>query len=107
MMAEVHRFRILTPDGTLSRETFAIAPEQPETVKADCLLVVDETTGQRLTIHETRLFPAELHGAPVPRAVARSVCLECGRVSGVVEDEVACPNHQDGTPCELVQARPR
>ncbi len=105
-MAEVHRFRILTPDGSLSGETFVIAAEQPEAIKADCLLVVDEATGQRLTIHETRLFPAELHGAPVPRAAARSVCLECGRVSGVVEDEVMCPQHQDGVPCVLVQTRP-
>jgi len=104
-MAEVHRFRILTADGTLSSETFVMAPEQPEAIKADCLLVVDETTGQRLTVHETRLFPAELHGAPVPMAAARSVCLECGRVGGVVEDEVVCPQHPDGSPCVVVQAQ--
>jgi hypothetical protein len=105
---EIHRFRILTPDGGLSYDTFTVAARQPENIKADCLLVVDEATGKRLTVHETRLFPADVPAqyAPLPADAPRSVCLECGRVRGVVEDAVRCPRGEDEAPCDLLLARP-
>jgi len=105
-MAELQLFRILTPNGALSDDTFAVAPRQPENVKADCLLVVDEATGERLTVHATRLFPVEVRRAAAPAATLQSVCLECGRVSGVVEEEVHCPHHEDGIFCDLLRAQP-
>jgi hypothetical protein len=104
-MAGNHHFRILTPDRSLSHDTFAVAPEQPETISADCLLVVDEMTGKRLTVHGTRLFPAGADGTPIMPEMPRSRCLECGQVSGVVEDQVSCPHGQDAGPCVFLAAR--
>ncbi len=104
-MTENNRFRIQTLDGTLSHGTFSIAPEQPAAIKPDCLLMVEETTGNRLTVHATRLFPAATHAAGGPLAEPRSVCVECGQVSGVVEEEVRCPHSADGAPCVLIEPR--
>jgi hypothetical protein len=103
MVGTIH-YRILSPDGSLSDDTFVTAPDQPETIKDDCLLVIDEMTEQRLTVHGTRLFPAE---CPTPSPInpeSRSRCLDCGRVSGVVEDAVVCPLHQDEAACVFVQS---
>jgi hypothetical protein len=105
IMAGTNHFRILTLEGGLSHDTFAIADEQPETIKADCVMVVADTTGQRLTVHGTRLFPAEAPSLPITHTESRSKCLECGRVSGVVKDAVSCPHHQDDGVCVVLEPR--
>ena len=101
------RYRILTPEGSLSDDAFVIAPEQPEKIKTDCLLVIDETTGRRMTVHGTRLFPAECSGSSDLGTGPRSRCLGCGRVSRVIEDEVVCLLHEDEAACVFVQSQPR
>ncbi len=101
MMTAQKHFRVLGPDGQLSRDTFLVSPEQPAMIRADCLLVVHERSGMMFTIHNTRLFPAEAaDAAPFSRRL--SACLRCGRVKGVVEDQVTCPYHGEG-PCDLVE----
>jgi hypothetical protein len=104
-MAAKNHFRILSPDGSLSRDTFVIAPEQPESIMADCLLVIDEMTGRRMTVHETRLFPAECSSSPELATAPQSRCLACGRVVGVVEDEVTCPLEPGELPCVFLHAQ--
>jgi hypothetical protein len=101
-MADPKRYRILTPDGLLSYDTFVVSAEQPRTIRAGCVLVAHQRTGRLLTVHETRLFPAEAHA---PAAVARkpkSACLKCGRVKGVIEDMVTCPHHGDAA-CPMIE----
>jgi hypothetical protein len=101
-MVANRRFRILTPDGLLSPDTFLLPAEQPHTISEGCVLVIDERSGILLTVHQTRLFPAET--APFLPVVdkANSPCLRCGRVRGVVEDQVACPEH-GGAACGMVE----
>jgi hypothetical protein len=79
--------------------------DQPEKIIADCLLVTNEMTGRRVTVHGTRLFPAELDGSPAVTDESRSRCLQCGHVSGVVDDEVVCPVHGDEAACVFVRAQ--
>jgi hypothetical protein len=95
------KYRILTPDGALSDDAYILAPHQPFTIKADCVLAVDEYTGDEITVHETRLFPD--HDERLAPAAERpmSVCLKCGRVEGVVEDQVSCPYREDS--CGMVE----
>jgi hypothetical protein len=101
-MSETAHFRILTAEGDLSHDTFTIAAEQPLTVKADCVVAVNDRDGSLLTVHGTRLVPVgPASSAPHPTR-AKSVCLECGRVEGVIEDQVACPR-QDDTPCGMLE----
>ena len=100
-MTEQKRFRILTPDGLLSPDTYLISAEQPSNIKSGCLLAVDQQSGRRITVHESRIFPAEAADAPPFDPAAMSVCLKCGRVEGVVEDQVTCPHHGDAA-CGLV-----
>lgn len=95
------QFRILTPDGLLSRETFALAPQQPGSILAGCVLVVHEPTGRLLTVHDTRLFPVKPASSTMVIGESKRVCLICGKVQGVVQDQVACPN--DGGPCGLLE----
>ena len=98
-MANQKQFRILTPDGLLSSDTFVVPAEQPRTIKAGCVLVVHQQSGYMLTVHQTRLFPT------VPTAVAtkpKSACLKCGRVAGVIGDRVTCPEHGN-TACWMVE----
>jgi hypothetical protein len=102
-MNNQRRFRILTPDGMFSHDTFVLPPEQPRTIKADCVLVVDERNGRALTVHGTRLFPIETAPAPAVAIPQRHVCLTCGKVQGVVADQVRCSSH-DGGPCGLVES---
>jgi hypothetical protein len=104
-MVEGIHYRILSPDGSLSDDTFVTAPDQPENIKSDCLLVIDDVTGRRLTVHGTRLFPAAQGGLPPVRTASPSRCLKCGRVSGVVEDEVVCTAEHDAAACLFVQPR--
>jgi len=93
-MTGQRRFRILTPDGLLSSDTFVLPAEQPRNIQAGCVVVVHERSGTMLTVHDSRLFPAGA-AASLPMAQQpKSVCLKCGRVAGVVGgDEVTCPTH--------------
>jgi hypothetical protein len=88
-------YRILLPDGTLSREIFSIAANQPEGILPGCVLVGSDRDGTQVTVHGSRLFQTAL--AQPPRA-----CLKCGRVEGVVEDQVECP-FGEAEPCEFVE----
>ena len=95
-MANQKQYRILTPDGRLSHDTFAVASEQPKAIHPGCVLVVNVDDGTRLTVHRDRLFLTAEPEEP------QRVCLRCGRVSGVVEDQVQCPYDQ-GNSCELLE----
>ena len=101
-MANKKRFRILTPDGLLSGETFVLPPEQPRSIRPGCVLVVSQRTGALLTVHDTRLFPAKAADSVGVVGESKSVCLQCGRVKGVIEDQVSCPYH-DANPCGMIQ----
>ena len=100
-MTEQKRFQILSPDGLLSPERYLISAVQPPNIKSGCLLAVDQLSGRRITVHESRIFPAKADDAPAFDPAAMSVCLKCGRVEGVVEDQVTCPHHGDAA-CGLV-----
>jgi hypothetical protein len=95
MTAHKH-YRILMPGGLESLDTFVVAGSQPDTIRAGCLLLVHEPTGRQITVHTTRLVPADADDGPAQR-----ICPECGKVEGVVEDEVICPYHSE-TPCALL-----
>lgn len=100
-MTEQKRFRILSPDGLLSPESYLISAVQPPNIKSGCLLAVDQLSGRRITVHESRIFPAEASDASPVDSAAISVCLECGRVEGVVEDQITCPHNGDAA-CGLL-----
>ena len=95
-MADNKTYRILTPDGRLSHDTFALASKQPEVIQKDCVLVVNERDGTQLTTHHDRLFSITKTGE------RKRACLRCGRVLGVVEDQVQCP-YDEGSPCDLLE----
>jgi hypothetical protein len=102
-MGPRREFYLLSPDGRLSLDIFVLADEQRRAIKPGCVLIVHPPTGRLLTVHETRLFPVgptvfARHPAPW-----RSACLRCGRVEGVVDDQVACPVH-GGASCGLVES---
>jgi hypothetical protein len=101
-MANQRQFRILTPDGLLSRDLFILAVKQPGTIKPDCMLVVDARSGRAITVHETRLFPVDTVSSAREAGPSKRACLKCGRVEGVIVDQVACSG-QDGGPCGLVE----
>jgi hypothetical protein len=94
-MANQQEYRILTPDGRLSHDTFLVALEQPGTIFPGCVLVVNERDGTQLTVHPARLYP-------IAEAQPKRVCLKCGRVLGVAEDQVKCPYDEDN-PCGLME----
>ena len=73
---------------------------QPRNVKPGCVLVVHTASGCALTVHQTRLYPAEL---PAVVTKPKSACLKCGRVAGVIEDRVTCPEHGKAD-CGMVTA---
>ena len=62
------------------------------------MLIVRERTGDLLTVHDSRLFPADAHRVPMLTATRRA-CLKCGRVQGIVEDQVRCPDHSGCAAC--------
>lgn len=101
-MTDEKQFRILTPDGRLSHDTFVVPVEQPRKIKTGCLLVLHEGSGRRVTVHTTRLFPADAVSS-LPFGRQLDVCPTCGRVEGVVEDQITCPYHGD-SPCGLVES---
>ncbi len=77
------RFRILTPDGLLSHDTFVFPATQPQNIPAGCVRVMHEQSGTMLTVHDSRLFPAgATESAPFVHKPI-SACLKCGRVTGV------------------------
>jgi hypothetical protein len=91
-MGGPRHFRLLLPDGMLTRDTFVLPPQQPQAIKRGCVLIVHERTGDLMTVHDSRLFPAEAPRIPL-LAGSKRACLKCGRVQGVVEDQVRCPEH--------------
>jgi hypothetical protein len=95
-MVDQKQYRILTPDGRLSHDTFVVASEQPSAIQQGCVLVVNDRDGTQLTTHRDRLFSVANAGEP------KKVCLKCGRVLGVVEDQVQCP-YDEGSLCELIE----
>jgi hypothetical protein len=102
-MAAHKRFRILTPDRRLSGGTFVPAAQQPSRIATGCVLMVDEQSGTTLTVHATRLVPLETADVRPVHGIADSVCLKCGRVEGVVEDQVNCLYEGDAS-CGLQAA---
>jgi len=102
-MDDHKRFRVLTPDGLLSRDTFLVPLEQPNNIKAGCLLVIHEPSGRQFTVHDTRVFPASATNTLSAGSPTTSVCLKCGKVQGVVGDQVTCPSH--GGACGLVEKK--
>lgn len=100
-MTKPQRFRILTVEGVLSYDTFVIGAQQPTGVIAGCLVVVNEQDGRQLTVHRTRLVPVGETPRPSP---PKTACMECGRVEGVVKDEVVCPHH-GGVACGLLKEK--
>ena len=105
-MTQKEQFRILTPEGLVTYDTFWIAEKQPFAIRPGCLLVVDAATGRRVTVHRTRLVPVQ----PDPDLSNldqqhKSPCAKCGKVEGIVGDEVVCPNHGQGV-CGLLEAEP-
>jgi hypothetical protein len=95
-MDDQKHYRILTPEGRLSHETFVVAVQQPETLQEGCVLVVNDVDGAQLTTHRDRLF------ATVEVGEHKKACLRCGKVLGVVEDEVQCP-YDEGSSCDLLE----
>ena len=99
-MPERARFYVLTPDGALSPDTFVLAEQQPQRILEGCVLIVNEATHRQMTIHRTRLIPIN---DPVVASLTHkhSMCPKCGKVAGVVLDDVACPSHY-GENCGLL-----
>ncbi len=104
-MSEAVGYRVALPDGRLSDEIVVSANRQPSRIHRFCVLVVDQESGRCYTIHRSRLVP--LAAAPPPPSPEpkrrKSVCFECGRVEGIVYDEVQCP-YRGGAPCGLIKA---
>ncbi len=89
-MTGQRRFRILTPEGKLSGDTFVLPPEQPRNIKAGCTLLIHERSGTRVTMCDARLFPAEA-AVEIPIAdAAISACLTYDRLQGVIQVRLSC-----------------
>ena len=102
MAASTQRFQVITPEGWVAPDTFLLADEQPPAIKPDCVLIVHEASGRPLTVHRTRLVALEDRTVQSPAEQRKSVCLKCGKVEGVVGDQVACPRHGQ-TDCGLIE----
>ena len=96
-------FRILTSEGLVSLDLFTIAQPQPVNLKTGCLLVVNQANGNLVTVHQTRLIPSGIPSCVASDGQRKSVCLKCGRVEGVVQEQIHCPYHH-GVPCGLIEA---
>ncbi len=103
VVPETKRFRVFTSEGRISQETYVLAEEQPETIKADCLLLVDQAGGRQITVHGTRLVPADDPRATDLDHKRTSACMKCGRVEGVIEDPLTCPH--DNSDCGLIETK--
>ena len=103
-MSGKERFRLVTPDGLISHDTFVLVDQQPPAFRDECLLLAHSASGRRIAVHRSRVVGAR---DPEVRALEhrqRSVCLECGKVEGIVEDRVTCPHHDDAE-CGLLEAK--
>jgi len=96
------QFRVLTPDNLVSEDIFVLADRQPHRLRPGCVLLVNEADGSLLIAHQTRLVAVKSPDARHSAGQARSVCLSCGKVEGVAEDEVLCPYDGD-EPCRLIR----
>ncbi|MGO8691411.1 MAG: hypothetical protein ACLQLG_17445 [Thermoguttaceae bacterium] len=96
-------YRIQTPEGLVSYDVFTLARPQPAGMRIGCVLVIDQNNGNRMTVHKTRLIPAAIPTDAGADDQQKSICLKCGRVEGVVEDQVQCPHHHDAD-CGLIEA---
>jgi hypothetical protein len=99
MTHETH-FRLVLPGGLASLDTFVPVSPQPHRIRAGCVLMIHEPSGRELTVHTSRLLPVEVE-IEAAEHDAHRVCLTCGKVEGVVEDEVVCPNEASGV-CTMV-----
>ena len=104
-MTPKEQFRILTPEGLVTYDTFSIAEKQPLAIRPGCVLVVDTATGRRVTVHRARLVLVQDLVVLNVDQQRKSPCTKCGKVEGVVDDEVVCPNHAQGV-CGLLDAEP-
>lgn len=104
VMPKTEQFRILTPEGLVTFDTFALAGEQPQGLKEGCCLLVQEASGRLVTVHRTRLIPVDDEGVRAADRQRKSPCLRCGRVEGVVGDGVVCPEHR-GAACGLLESK--
>ena len=96
------RFRILTPEGMLSGDTFVLPPRQPPNLKAGCTMLIHERSGTLLTVRDTRLFPAEAAGVIPVADVPKSACL---KIQGEIED-LSPPAHPFSSPSATCSLRP-
>jgi hypothetical protein len=98
---ETMHFCLLTPDGAITPDTFRIAERQPTTILEGCVLVVHEASGRQMTVHRTRLIPISESQGGAYRP-AHNACPKCGKVEGIVLDNVVCPHH-GGANCGLLE----
>lgn len=90
------RYRVVLPAGMLSGEIVVLAPHQPANGHSLCV-VLNQADGRSYTVHRSRLIAVD--PPPEPKQ-QRSVCFECGKVEGVVLDQVRCP-HQERESCRM------
>lgn len=86
------RYRILMPEGKLSGDTFVLPPEQPRNLKPGCTMLIHERSGTFLTVHDTRLLPAEAAGAIPVADTPKSACSKYDRVQGLIKVRLSCPD---------------
>jgi len=103
-MSDQQRYRLLTRESLATYDTYVLADPVPDNIKPDCVLVVHELTGRQMTVHRSRLVPADSVKTSHVDHERKSPCPTCGRVEGVVEDEVTCPFHGE-SPCVLVEKK--
>ncbi len=103
-MTQKARFYILTPEGIVPPDTFVLADQQPQKILEGCVLIVHEATHRQMTIHRTRLIPINDPAVASLKKHKHSVCTKCGKVEGVVLDNVSCPNHH-GINCGMLEAK--
>jgi hypothetical protein len=104
IMMEKAKFFILTAEGMVTLDTFILADPQPQNIKVGCVLVIHEESGRLLTVHQTRLIPFNNPAASFLKHQHKSVCLKCGRVEGIVLDQVDCP-YKGQCSCGLIEAK--
>jgi hypothetical protein len=89
-------FRVLTPEGTLSDDTFVLPPEQPRNLKRGCTLVIHQRSGTLLAVRDTRLFPAEAVASFPELDAPKTVRLNYDRAKRVIELRLSCPDLEGG-----------
>ncbi len=101
-MPEQQRFRVLTPEGKVTFDTFLLADKKPKTFRTGCVLLINEETGRPITVHQTRLLPVSSASSQTRDHKLKTVCYKCMRVEGIEQDEVTCPYH-GGKGCDLLK----